>query len=429
MIVLLTSLMSFSLWDRSHAKRIGKEFLLALGLAILLSSIFLVPFAHFFPHFAKLTDVGFSNGQPLKYFPLNLIIDDVDFFWNESLHKIAFPAVFINYIGWLPVLFAIYALFAIRKMGFRRLLFLLLPIGILTLLSTSTFIRYLAIPFPKIMSNFRYPSLFFGLAVPLILALAGWGLDRLLKSNWPSYSLKLTPKHSLSYRAFSLPVVVLLLWSVRSVYDFSQTWLKLSPLPAETTEVVQAFESPSTQWVEPTREHYWFTPLLENGSKLTNVNRPWTWSDNETPPPFIQAVRADEAPEGASKHFNDFWFVHHPENEYASVTTKSGIVPCRAEATGGNIDVYCQTSEPGYLDVRENSWAGWKARVDGIKIELEDSQWLRVGAPSGTHTYTFRFRPWDVILGIILSAIGSGVLIWLWLKETGGSSPATSRQG
>ncbi len=72
---------------------------------------------------------------------------------------------------------------------------------------------------------------------------------------------------------------------------------------------------------------------------------------------------------------------------------------------------------PGTLTVKENSWSGWRAAVDGNRAALEPGRWLSVELPAGTHTVTFRYRPWDVPLGIGLCLTGIGSAIYFWRKR------------
>ena len=52
----------------------------------------------------------------------------------------------------------------------------------------------------------------------------------------------------------------------------------------------------------------------------------------------------------------------HPDVEYAYIDTGVDSIPCRANATGGNIDVECETDRAGTLIVQENNWSGWYAQ-------------------------------------------------------------------
>jgi hypothetical protein len=75
-------------------------------------------------------------------------------------------------------------------------------------------------------------------------------------------------------------------------------------------------------------------------------------------------------------------------------------------AIGGNIDVYCNNDTPGVLKVMENKLNGWTAKRDGLSTKLGEGQWLSTNAPAGAHHYAFRYRPWDVVAGFLLSAAG-----------------------
>ena len=106
----------------------------------------------------------------------------------------------------------------------------------------------------------------------------------------------------------------------------------------------------------------------------------------------------------------------HAANEYAAIELNEQRFPCRATAIGGNIDVECEASQGGTLVVHENSWTGWFVSRDGQPAELGAGPWLTTPAPAGAHHYEFRYRPWDVILGLLLSLIGVGLVVRLWIQ-------------
>ena len=66
------------------------------------------------------------------------------------------------------------------------------------------------------------------------------------------------------------------------------------------------------------------------------------------------------------------------------------------------------------LVVKENTWTGWYAWIDGQRTQLLGDQWLEVDAPAGKHTFEFRYLPWDVPVGLALFAAGVAISIWLW---------------
>jgi hypothetical protein len=46
--------------------------------------------------------------------------------------------------------------------------------------------------------------------------------------------------------------------------------------------------------------------------------------------------------------------------------------------------------------------------------------WSKVRAPAGTHTYTFRYLPWDVPLRIILAIGGWIACFYFWFAKNRG---------
>ncbi len=68
----------------------------------------------------------------------------------------------------------------------------------------------------------------------------------------------------------------------------------------------------------------------------------------------------------------------------------------------------------GTLVVRENSWSGWSARVNGKKAALEESQWLSVTVPPGPIEVRFRYLPLDVLVGALLTFVGIVLVVALW---------------
>lgn len=416
---LLPAFLVFILDEKLQVSPLWREFAVAIGLAMLLSGVLWVPAAHFWPNFAKHIDTSYSGGQPIEYTPFNLVISDVSFYRNETLGKILFPAIYMNYIGWVPILLALLALRFTPREHLRVLLFHLIAIALIFWLSSDFWVRLLASRFPDFMAGVRYPPLTAGLAVPLILNLAAWGLDGLLKLDWPELSLTLPSGASVTVMSSVVVLAFLLLWGLKSAYGFSQIWLRTQPQPPEPAQLAQALSQfAGAQWVSPPYgEHFWTPAALALDLKITGIYRPWFWKGREVPPPLVEAVRPS-ASSGTSRlwrQVDGLRLLLHPENEYAFIDTGAKRIPCRATALGGNIDVYCESDTPGTLVVRENQWSGWKVRRDGTPVPLGPGQWLNVAAPAGAHHYEFRYRPWDVMLGILLTLAGIVLTVWLWV--------------
>ena len=66
--------------------------------------------------------------------------------------------------------------------------------------------------------------------------------------------------------------------------------------------------------------------------------------------------------------------------------------------------------------VKENAWSGWQAQVDGQGVGLEPHRWLRLRLPAGEHQVRLRYRPWDVLLGCLLSLGGLALVVQQWRK-------------
>ena len=155
-----------------------RRYLLATGLGILLAAFFLVPMTHFLPNFAKDMDPTFTSAQSLRYIPINLVIQDPDFFRSEVLDKLPFPYLYTLFIGWIPVILAVIGI-GMGKKEVRQRLWFLLSSALVTFFAASALpFKWLVSQFPM-LAGIRQPSLIAGLAVPAILGLSAYGLDQL----------------------------------------------------------------------------------------------------------------------------------------------------------------------------------------------------------------------------------------------------------
>ncbi|MBE2221216.1 MAG: hypothetical protein IAF02_06735 [Anaerolineae bacterium] len=417
--------------DDLKIRPVWKEFLLAGFLAILLAGIFLVPMLHFWPHFGKALEPNLSWVQPLEYIPLNFIIRDVDFYYVPYLDKLPYPYMHINYTGWIPILLAALPLYFVRR-GQRKLLFFLGVSLFLTLLAASglTF-KLLNEVWPEFVSGIRIIPLTAGLSVPIIMALAAWGLDELLKTNWPVivFASPDTLAHPrIVLKLSTLLVLVLLLASIKTTYDFTQQWLRTEPIHTESIEVMDAAVTDSSQWVAtPFGEHFWGPLAAERGIKLSPFVRPFHWKDRDLPVANLQMDYTFSAPDQPDVYasLHGITIREQPEHQYAYMLTDSGSVSCDADARGGLIRVNCDSDQSGILMVEEFSWTGWQVTQDGFRTALLPNEFLSTLAPEGEHTFVFRYLPLDVALGLCLTLIGIVLAAWLWLRTT--SYPAKNK--
>jgi hypothetical protein len=189
-------------------------------------------------------------------------------------------------------------------------------------------------------------------------------------------------------------------------------------------------QTDSAQWIQPPYGFYeWTAQALERGMKIGRTWRPWYWKEHDYPPPYYEAVFLPKSrlTQVSFQTIEPYGFLHHPEAEYAAVAVQTAgqPLPCRASSQGGWIDVTCTNPTPGLLTVRENAWHGWYGWVDGKPTYLVNGQWLRTPAPAGEHRYTFRYLPWDVLLGAAMTLAGVGLSI---LFSFGKIFPTTQNQ-
>lgn len=418
--------------DKPRFQALWKEFILAGLLGLLLTAVLLVPLAHFWPNLAKDTDPNFLSAQPLAYSPVNLVIDDPDFFYMDKiLGKQPYPYLYTSYIGWVPVILALLSFRFVPRNRQRLFYFFWVSIGLMYCFGSALTLKAISMVWSA--SWIRNPSLVSGLAVPLIVALAAWTLDEILKKNWPklifSYSQPSEgdqPRTFLGFKSAWL-LAIPLLWSLFSVADFASEWITVvKPIP-ETETVMPWLTPTSSQWVQPPWGEYTWTDAAMNAHvKLAFLYRPWHWHLREFPQPFLKGERnpVDSSFPGLLGQVSGINILKFPENEYAHVITDQGNIPCQANAMGGNIDVTCQTDLAGELVVWENNWSGWSVSRDGAPTELGKDTLLTVEAPAGRHQYTFRYQPWDVPTGIALSLLGVILTIALWFR-TGPGKPFT----
>jgi hypothetical protein len=407
-------------WDkRKSAPSPWREFALAGILAALLASVFFVPFLHTWPSLEKVTDPSFGSSQPFEYIPLNLVIHRLGFYEPTPLGGTPYPYLHTLFIGWPAVILAVVGL-AVSQPADRRLL-ASLSLGTVTMFWLASGIPFRwAVPFLPSLASVRNGASMAGLAIPAILAVAGYGLDRLLQSN------KFVAKAALGFKEplirISLPLVYLLaiplISSLAAADEFDQNFTELHS-NSGPYHFMAALETKDLQWVSaPFGEHYWVEPGLDIGLNLTQVAAPFWWAGRKLPLPFLEAIR-DNPPAGLTStgSLDDVPIYKHPENIFAYVETSAGDVPCSGQGLGGYLTVKCE-SDGGTLLVHENAWSGWEATLNGKPTLLIPDDWLKVKVPSGPVVVRLRYLPWDAFVGIFISLLGVVVVILLWLRTS-----------
>jgi len=417
------------LWQRwDNGRSFVREVLLAVGLAVLLAGVLIVPTAHFLPNIVKdSADPDFGFAQPFEYIPLNLIIRDIAFYqYGEVLGKQ--PQMENVFVGWIPVLFALLSLRFVRRDNFTPLAFFAGGALLTMFFGSAIPLRFLAnwVPFVR---GIRYPAVIMGLVVPAVLALAAIGLDAFLKLPIPKLELSLasqSTRRSVGLQ-FKWLVLIVLFIGAQQIYDYSKNFIFTRDMTANY-QAMSAFATTDTQWISPPAGEVDFTePAINSGLKVTTLLYPAVLAGREAPLPYLSANRngppADSEPAGL---FLDIPVYRLPQAEYAFVQFPDGTTsPCQGQAQGGQITVACDTAQAGDLVVRENAFPGWQVRRDGEagQLPLIVGTWLSLPAPAGQHVYQFVYRPWDVPVGLFLTLVGLVACVVLWLQQRSPAGP------
>ncbi len=397
----LPAFVVFLIGDQPGKRSLFPKVLLALVIAFLLSAVLWVPMLHFWNSYVTEIDPSFNSAQSVDAIPLNLLLQEG----------------FSLFIGWGPVLLALLAFHLVSKKDMRLIAYLYLSAVVIFVLSSQNFLMLIH-DYIAETNSIRYPSYMASLAVPFVLGLAAWSLDRLMRSRRRLF-LVLPNHQSGAFRLSGIIFVLALIFCVLPAYRFSQQGTKVVKvdLPAS---VMEWLDKKSTQWLHITVSDPNLTPyLLGNGYKITDVWRVWHWEYRYNPAPSLEISSSlPSFPAILDRHAgNQYYQYLHTEYEYAWIKIGEKGIPCRAHAAGGNIDVTCESDLPGMLVVQENYFSGWHATMDGRPIPLAVTEsWLLVKAPAGQHTYSFRYRPWDVWVGLAISFIGILFVVFNWRK-------------
>jgi hypothetical protein len=412
----------FFLFDRKlRLQVVWKKYVLAGVLALMLAAPLLVPLIHFLPEFGKPIDPDFQSVQPLEYLALNLVINDTEFYYtSEVLGRIRAPAPYTLYIGWVPVVLAVLGIGLSRREDRKQINFLAWSTLFVFMVSSGAVLKWLIKTIPS-LAAIRFPSFIAGLVIPMILGLAAYGLDLLLKHDWPSLMIRLANSRGENPQGFSLRwvLVIPLIINLRSTTAFTRVWLTSLHQGDDVPWVVENLRTDDLQWVSPPfGEHYFITPAIASGLKISPGLKPWGWEENAPPLPNRESIRGELALETVELLASDYGiFVYeHMGEYYAAVQSEFDLEACMGNGMGGRLQIHCENSARGRLIVKENMWTGWKAWRDGESVPLLGERWLEVEAPAGSHTYIFEYRPWDVPLGLLLLLFGIVFCAWSWRR-------------
>ena len=407
-----------------------RRYVHSLGISLLVAAPFLIPLARFHSSFTKWMDPTFAPAQPFRYVALNLLFPNDLTIKSRSYGMQPYPFLYFNYIGWVAVVCAIIgAVVLFRNRLKLGVFFVGWVIGAMWIASATPlkWLRDRTVDQQAIWEfivGIRNPPVIAGIAVPAILALAAVGVDRLWERSVSHIHLggESEPRDRLgtwSLRLVSAGLLIYLLqWSLADTRQAARGWLRLTPQVADVGQVLDALTPPSAEWINPPfGEEFWIGEALTRNLKLSHTVTIWSWAGRTDPQPVLEAGRFEPLDGMTLRTTIDGISIYEapPGFEYAAVVHADGSrTPCVAQSHGGNVDVICDTLLPGQLQVEENWYSGWKANVDGQAQAVSAAgRWLGVDVPAGRTTIELRYRPWDAPLGLLLSAVGFAIAIWL----------------
>jgi hypothetical protein len=154
--------------------------------------------------------------------------------------------------------------------------------------------------------------------------------------------------------------------------------------------------------------------VFENTRKL-----PRAWLANSklvgTDEEELNIIRSGKMPNGAA--WNPL--------EQALVISNNRFSLANANGPTGNakvtrrepnrIEVKTESTAPAILVLSENHYPGWRAFVDGQSVEVMRVNYNQRGLvlPAGNHLVIFVYRPWSVLIGLLVSLLTlAGLLLW-----------------
>lgn len=411
-------------FPRRRSDRVAAHIPLIVGLSLAMLAVFWVPFVHFMPNFGKDGEINFESAQILEYAPLNWVIADRAFFDLSALNTMAgFAYLYWNYIGWGAVILAIVGLFgaADNRRHLRLRVGVALAIWLIFLATHQPFLQSVA-RYVQMVFVLRNPAVMTSMTTPLLLLLSGLGADFLYKTVHLRLVLRYADKQQ-SFYVQKWLTLLLLLWSLLSVYRVNQFWLtqSLDLRNHAIWQILKSLKSGDSQWVYvPQSEHFYKLYAAEYGLKYTTAVMPWFWKEQQQPLPYRKIIPITQVMpnETELQRFDDNISVMvkpDPLPYYAYVLNEEGEVPCMAQADGGLIIVDCLLETAGTLFVTENPISGWRAELDGQRaLTVLESQWLAVEIPQGQHQVIFRYLPWDVAIGFTITLLGVAASLFGW---------------
>jgi hypothetical protein len=417
-------------------------------LSLCLVAIHLLPLIQFSSSMNK--GIGIYGSQT----PWQVLLDftSKDTFRPDAYNDLPAREEYYAYIGWVPLILALFSPFAFRKGKRRILLFVSLLLVFVVL-----WIDLKQLPWRSLYEHSQFLLLFRHILRPLvfgsfaIVLLAGIGLnslwqhvklivrETLLKSN----AVRLGARWTMGLLIVVMGISVLDLYTTHQ--PFFQTEVACQP-ESEVVTLLVAYD-PGEYYTQFIPNNVCLKPLLAAGARFL---APWyAWEDyrqsnGSLDTRVVQAKQrytiqpfSDQAPVGAVSteiQTNKYRVYYYPDSLPMAFSVSSDVLERPGSGSLGVDEVSAQLpyfDGPNKVEITAAGQAnerlvllvthdpGWKLYVDGKPAPvLKISGYLAADMLAGTHQYKFIYLPRPYQIGLLLSLGGLLVSICLIVFHT-----------
>jgi len=408
----------------------------------------LLPQIEAYPFVSKWLDPNMGGARNVVATFRNLLIANPSFYQPRDMNFVEQYA----YVGFLPLIGLALSVPAWLRDSRRREILLMAVLFLLFLCWASakyTFFRYIYAQFPWLY-HMRFPMTALVVAIPFYLALAGLGLDHLLRSAidtsppLPGRRLLPTMAGAAAFAAVAL-LGVSLVFSVADVYQSNNDFVYQSPRGTDQDRITERLRAmdPSIYAVS-IADGSFGVGLAIYKHQLKKLPTPWPWwpnlraYDGEEP---IKAtakylvlrtdqtpVEKDAVPVAELDGYRIYRLTDSPP--YASLVAGEPSSDSQNRLQGARevaarfvsnriIEVDAEArEEEGRLVILESYYPGWSVQVDGAKPQKTDNfgGFNSTRALPGRHIYRFTFdsatasHGLAVTIGTILGALALGIV-------------------
>ncbi|HEY3343738.1 MAG TPA: glycosyltransferase family 39 protein [Anaerolineaceae bacterium] len=421
--------------------------LLALGLV----AVQLLPTIQLEPHIVKGYDL--TGSQTPRQVLLDLLSTDTN--RPDAIAILGAPEEFYAYIGFIPFLPLLFLPIAVGKRNRKMVLYcvalILFSIIYIDVRNMPWVNVYTSIPF---LRQFRHPVRMIIFIEMAMLILAGYSIDALWARIWQGLHARAgegrySVRQGLHFLAGGI-LLGLALWSVRDVYTANQGMTKVTQREEKTYQVMSwmSAQNSSLVYVRHNPNNWGYQAAAESRIHLVNLWYPFAdirpadpanGQRRITPQPTYILQNAGETglPDNAQQIgvVGDYAVYHLPDSlPYAftvpdarlaaqpdgSGLSATEVSPQQAVSDGPNdLDLIVDGKAQDSLVLMVTNYPGWELTIDGHPQEITDRNgFLSTSTLPGIHQYHFEFRPSIFFVGLLISLLCLGVLVFILVGDT-----------